>query len=185
MQTDPNETDFLVTVVSWADGWPVTNNSVRVEFLSSQLPVDCDLVLLHSQKRLGKGIKPTSFFPRLACFDQQFSPGNAQGREEKVAILGYNGSPGASKVIRQYPQIPRDKLQEAIEKLYPEYLTYAEGEIASGTDSSTIYHKVSTLPGSSGAPIVDLQGRILGMAPSKQQVTGRPPCPGNFYWKNR
>ena len=144
--------DLKCTVVGWADGAPT--DVIRVP----ETPLQADLVLLHCTTRL-----EMDHFPAPRKFH---SPPNNQAAttiSEEVHMLAYNGLPGPKEEIKLYPNTTKKEVLSAYRSLYPDSLSWSKGPTEPQRyDPYTVFYKISTFCGASGAGIFNAEGKLIG-----------------------
>ena len=159
MQTNPDQEDFDVTIVAYADGHDP--NAIRTVH-NSMVPLAYDCVLLHSQKSLG--IKS---FPIPGRSHSPPHDDTATTFPVNIALLCYNGCPSAVVMRNEYPNTKLNDLYTAIKDLWIDRLSYSTGKTSVACfDKDAIYHRISSLPGASGGPILDVTGKLIGISRS-------------------
>lgn len=159
MQTNPDREDFDVTIVAYADGHDP--NTIRTVH-NSMVPLAYDCVLLHSQKSLGINSFPIP--------GRSHSPPHNDASTTfpvNIALLCYNGYPSADMMREEYPNTKTGDLYTAIKDLWIDRLSYSTGKTTvAHFDKDAIYHRISSLPGALGGPILDANGKFIGMSHS-------------------
>lgn len=148
--------DYEVEVAAFADGGDAT--TVRtINGLS--VPLNADMALLFSKRRL-----PCSDFPLPARFHTSPSHSSVTQVPQKFHLLAYNGLPNIPRIYSQYPSTTQQKLNSAFNELYPDHLSYADGVTSSRWDQDTIFHRVSSHAGASGAGLFNVDGKLIGIS---------------------
>jgi len=149
------EMDLECTILGWADGSPI--DTIRVS-TNSETPLHTDIVLLHSATRLEMENFPT---PR-----KFHTPPNDRAIttiSEQVHLLAYNGLPSPSEDLHMYPNTSKKDVFSAYRNLYPDSLSWTNGPSEPGRyDANTVFYRISTFSGASGAGVFDVEGRLIG-----------------------
>lgn len=155
MQTVPDTKDVDVELIAYADGHSTTG--IRTVH-DSMVPLAFDCALLYSQTSLGLKDYPT---PRRAHHPPHDRP--TTNCPMNVALLSYNGLPSPTELEDHYPNTPIDSLYNAARDLSIDRLSYTTGFTSTASFGiDAIYHRVSSLAGSSGGAILDSQGNLIG-----------------------
>ena len=148
-------TDLECKILGWADGSPT--DVIRVP-TNSETPLETDIVLLHCATRLEMENFPT---PR-----KFHAPPNDRARttvSEQVHMLAYNGLPSPNGDLHMYPNTSEMDIFSAYKNLYPDRLSWTNGPSEPGRyDANTVFYKISTFLGASGAGVFDVEGRLVG-----------------------
>jgi len=157
MQTNPDQHDFDVIIVAYADGHDP--NIIRTVY-NGIVPLAYDCVLLHSQRPLG--IK--SFPIPARCHYPPYDDATTTSPVD-ISLLCYNGNPDPIMIRDQYPNTKVNDLHTAITDLWIDRLSYSIGKTTvANFDKNAIYHRISCLAGASGGPILDAQGKFIGIS---------------------
>src|ERR1700738_3736580 len=155
MQSNPTGKEFTVEVVAFANGASPT--AVRTCH-NSILELENDLVLLYSAQslRLSNFPTPTQYHKPPNHTSQTSTP-------QDIHLLAYNGCPSAQQLRDYYPKTRPALIYTAVSNLWINRLTYAKGQsVVTMQDPIAIVHRISSLAGASGGPIINDAGEILG-----------------------
>jgi Trypsin-like peptidase domain len=145
-------------IVAYCDGY---DPKVVRTTSSSPIPLEKDLVLLYSPQPLPCKDFPLPSRGHAPPYD---NPSNVT--LQKVFLLSYNGTPNLAEEVTHYPHTPLKTLETALDKLYPEALSFAQGSTAANRwERDTIFHRISTHCGSSGGGLFNSNGELIGSAP--------------------
>jgi hypothetical protein len=155
MQTAPDTKDIDVELIAYADGHSTTG--IRTVH-NSMVPLAFDCALLYSQTSLGLRDYPTPGRSHNPPHDTL-----ATNVPMSVALLSYNSIPSSTELRDRYPNTRINLLSNAIRDLWINRLSYATGSTSTASfDIDAIYHRISSLAGSSGGAILDSQGNFIG-----------------------
>ena len=137
----------------------------------AETPLHTDIVLLHSATRLEMENFPT---PR-----KFHTPPNDRAIttiSEQVHLLAYNGLPSPSEDLHMYPNTSKKDIFSAYRNLYPDSLSWTNGPSEPGRyDANTVFYRISTFSGASGAGVFDVEGRLIGSSLlSWRELTEQP-----------
>jgi hypothetical protein len=152
---DPSH-DYEVEVAAFANGGDAT--TVRIIYGLS-VPFNADVAQLFSKRRL-----PCSDFPLPARYHIPPNHSSVTQVPQKVHLLAYNGLPNVPRIYSQYPNTTQQKLNSAFNELFPDHLCYVDGVTSSRWDQDTIFHRVSSHVGASGAGLFNNDGKLIGIS---------------------
>jgi hypothetical protein len=153
MQSNLTGKEFTVEVIAFADGASPT--TVRTCH-NSIIELEKDLVLLYSPKSLH-----LTNFPTPTRYHQPPNQTTQTSAKQDIHLLSYNGCPSARQLRDYYPNTPTALLHTAVSNLWIDRLSYATGQCVA-TINGGIIHRISSLAGSSGGPLMNDAGEILG-----------------------
>ena len=155
MQTNPDQHDYDVTVVAFVDGHDP--DKIRTAH-HSILPLGHDCVLLHSQRSLGLESFPTPVRSHAPPHNDA-----ATTFPIDASLLCYNGKPNPQRIRDLYPNTDPKDLITAIQDLWIDRLSYSPGKTSVARfNIDAIYHRISSLAGASGGPLLDDKGNLIG-----------------------
>lgn len=147
--------DLECSIVAWADGGPT--DIIREQKFAGTT-ISNDMALLYCPTKLGM-----KAFPNPRKFHS--TPNNtAEPRQsELLNMLAYNGSPNPIEDLPTYPYTAAKDILHAFNNLSPNYLSWNSGPSeASRSEPDTIFYRISTYAGASGAGIFDVAGNLVG-----------------------
>ena len=121
-----------------------------VQSRADEVPLQNDMVLL----KLARPLQSVSEFPTP-------SPVPNTVGVFRVNLLGYNGNPPGT-IFNDYPQTSHLALTNSLRNLWIDRLSLCRSETGVRKDPIVLYHKCDSYGGSSGGPIVDSNGSVIG-----------------------
>jgi len=120
------------------------------------LPSELDIMLLYSPHPLGH-----SQYPRPARSKPiPYSPYD-------IGLLAYHGTETRS-IYLDYPQTTRPDLTKALNKLFPNRLTFIKAITGRRNEPGLIHHRCSSAAGASGGALINSNGELIGNSPRIQ-----------------
>ena len=82
---------------------------------------------------------------------------------QDIHLLAYNGCPSAKQLRDHYPNTQTEVLHSAVADLWIDRLAYTSAKtVVTTMNQHAIYHRISSLSGASGGPLINNNGELLG-----------------------
>jgi hypothetical protein len=147
--------DLEVDVIAFADGG--TTKDVRT-VNGGVGPIGSDIALLYSRTKL-----PVKEFPRPGRAHAPPNDKAATITPFKCTLLAYNDAPDMYSEPAKYPLTPAQDLLKAIQELYPDRLSFAEGDTDGlRFDDNAVFYRISSYGGASGGGLCNDAGKLIG-----------------------
>jgi Trypsin-like peptidase domain len=136
-------------VYAYADG--KETNQIYVMESIYEMDTEVDLMVLYSPAPL-----PHASYPK---------PGKSRPlpySQTDISLIAYHGDESRS-IYLDYPTAPRQSITDVLNSLNTDRLSIVKGITGSRNDPNLIFHRCSSAAGSSGGPLVNGQGELIGM----------------------
>ena len=144
--------DLEVDVIAFADG----GSTKDIRTVNGGVgPIGSDIALLYSRTKL-----PVKEFPRPGMAHVPPNDKAATINPFNCTLIAYNDTPDMLNEPAKYPLTPHQDLVKAMQELYPNRLSFAEGDTDSlRFDVNAVFYKISSYGGASGAGLFNDAGK--------------------------
>ena len=145
----PCNDDYPLQIYAYADG----KDTSQIYLMQSlnDMETEVDMMVLYSPDPL-----PHAAYPRPA--KSRPSPYS----QTEVSLIAYHGDESRS-IYMDYPTTPRQAITETLNSLNTDRLTIVKGFTGARNDPDLLFHRCSSAAGSSGGPLVNCNGEMVGM----------------------